>query len=152
MTNFSEWKKKTPTNRKWAVFLVHSVIWNGSVIFSFFFCHFASLQLSVISGHLTVILSFSVYPSLHFLFSRALHVPPHICSRGLSRLLTFLWPFLYYVGTIRFILTRFTGVTLTTLLSACACLCVCLCFIDLTLLRVNDVWKQTEEFRLLKFP
>ena len=88
-----------------------------------------------------------------FLFSRS-SVPPHIPSRGLSRLLTFLWPSSYYVGTIRFILTRFTGVTLTTLLSACVCVCVYvrLCFMDLTSLRVNDVWKQTEEFRPLKFP
>lgn len=71
---------------------------------------------------------FSVYPSLCFFFSLSLSaVPPHIHSRGLSRLLTFLWPSSYYVGTIRFILTRFTNVTLTTLLSACVCLCACVC-------------------------
>lgn len=51
-------------------------------------------------------------------FSR-LAVPPHIHSRGLSGPLTFLWLSPYYVRTIGFILTRFTNVTLTTLLSAC---------------------------------
>ncbi len=123
---------------------------NCSLLFCFLL-NSASLQLSVSSGHLAVILSFSRFIHRSVFFSLSA-VPPHIRSRGLSRLLTFLWPSLYYVGTIRFILTRFTNVTLTTLLSTCVCLCACVCFMDLTLLRVNDVWKQTEEFRPLKFP
>lgn len=65
----------------------------------------------------------SDYPPLRFLFL-LLRFPSHP-FQGLSRLLTFLWPSLYYGGTIRFILTRFTNVTLTTLLYACVCLCVC---------------------------
>lgn len=111
----------------------------------------ASLQLCVRSGHLALILFLSQFIHRCVFFSLSA-VPLHIRSRGLSRLLTFLWPSLYYVGTIRFILTRFTGVTLTTLLSACVCLCACVCFMDLTSLGVNDAWKQTEEFRPLKFP
>lgn len=71
------------------------------------------------SGHLAAI-SFSLFIQRSVFFSLAA-VPPHIRSRGLSRLLTFLWPSLYYVETIRFIPTRFTNVTLTTLLSVCVC-------------------------------
>lgn len=86
--------------------------------------------LSVSTGHLAdhryiyiyIFLSQIIHRSVFFSCSA---VPPHIRSRGLSRLLTFLWPSSYYVGTIRFIPTRFTNVTLTTLLSACVCLYVC---------------------------
>lgn len=127
------------------------------------------LQPNTLSETVSLKLSFSVScPFLHwplcshsffhclsispFSFLSFSAVPPYIRSRGLSRLLTFLWLPTYYVGTIRFILTRFTSATLTTLLSAFVCLCACMCFMDMTLLRVNDVWEQTEEFRLLKFP
>lgn len=143
-----QWAKlRTETKLRFTV-TADILVYSAEIVLTIFF-FFVSLH----SGHLAVLLSFflSVYPLLRFLFSCCCS-PPHIRSRGLSRLLTFLWPSLYYVGTIRFIPTRFTNVTLTTLLSACVCLCACVCFMDLTSLRVNDVWKRTEEFRLLKVP
>lgn len=67
---------------------------------------------SVSAGHLAVFFHLQI---IHCYIFSSLPTSTCIRSRGLSRLLTFLRPCFYYVGTIRFLQMGFTSATLTAL-------------------------------------